>query len=89
MVFIRLVSAIEAVSKWAKLKGGNDLFDGKDFEEIVRTDLLSKKELAELKKLFEVRNPRRKFIRFIQEYSRGFLKEGNSKCRIPRPGKLT
>lgn len=80
MVFIRLVSAIESISKWAKLQEGDDLFDGKEFEEIVRKDLLSKKELTELKNLFNVRKSRRKFIRFIQEYSRGFFKGGKFKA---------
>lgn len=80
MVFIRLVAAIEAVSKWAKLQKGDDLFDGKEFKEIVRADLLSREEFTELKKLFEVRKPRKKFKRFIQQYSRGFFKGGKFKA---------
>ena len=81
MVFIRLVSAIEAVSKWAKLQKGDDFFNGKEFEKIIRIELLSNEEVAELKRLFDVRKPRIKFKRFIQQHSRGFFKGG--KVRAP------
>ena len=80
MVFIRLVSSIEAVSEWAKLKKGDDLFSGKELKEIIRKGLLSKEEFDELKKLFEVRKSRTKFKRFIQQYSRGFFKGGKFKA---------
>lgn len=81
MVFIRLVSAIEALSEWVILKKDDDVFNGKSFEEIIKIDCLSKEQRTELKNLFNVRKSRLKFIRFIQEYSKGFFKGG--KFRAP------
>lgn len=80
MVFIRLVSAIEALSKWSQLKKDDDLFGGKKFKEIVKSDLLSKEMSAELEKLFAVRKSKLKFKRFIEKYSTGFFKGGNYKA---------
>lgn len=79
MVFIRLVSAIDAVSKWAKLQKGEDLFNGKDFKEIIKVDLLSNEQLKELKNLFRYRYNKRKYRRFIIQYSKGFFKGGRLK----------
>lgn len=80
MVFIRLVSAIEALSRWVELKKDDDLFWGKDFQDIVKTEQLSHEERSELKKLFEVRKSKLKFKRFIEQYSKGFFKGGNYKA---------
>jgi len=79
MVFIRLVSAIDAVSKWAKLQKGEDLFNGKYFKEIVKAEALSNEELEELKNLFSYRYNKRRYRRFILQYSKGFFKGGRSK----------
>lgn len=80
MVFIRLVSAIETLSRWIKLEKHDDLFDGKNFEEIVKTDLLSPDERKELKSIFNNRKAQRKFKRFFELYSSGFFKGGNFKA---------
>jgi len=77
MVFIRLVSAVEALSEWVVLKKNDDLFNELEFDDIVKTELLAKKQLQELKKLFDVRKSKLKFKRFIEQYSKGFFKGGN------------
>jgi hypothetical protein len=80
MVFIRLVSAIEAVIKWTKLQERDDLFNGKHFNDIIRSEALSNQERRELKKLFDVRKTQLRFKRFIEYYSKGFFKGGNFKA---------
>ena len=74
MVFVRLVSSIEALSEFIELDKKDDLFKGKKFEDIVKTDVLSEKD--ELKRIFDVRKSRKKFIRFIERHSKGFFKGG-------------
>lgn len=76
MVFIRLVSAIEATTKWIKLNNEEDLLKAKKFDEIINTELLSEDEKIELKKIFDNRKAFRKFKKFIEYYSRGFFKGG-------------
>ena len=80
MVFIRLVYAVEAVSGFTKLDKRDDLFDGKEFEEIVRTDRLSLAATDELRRLFHNRRAQQRFKRFIEKYSKGFFKVGNFKA---------
>ena len=80
MVFIRLVSAIEALSQWAKLKNSDDLFDGRQFSEVVKTDLLFIDEQNELENIFETRKSKIRYKRFIEQYSKGFFKGGNFKA---------
>jgi len=79
MVFIRLVSAIEAIYKCLILQKSDDIFYGKDFEDIIKSDVLSKEEKTELKNIFDVRKSKLKFKRFIEHYSKGFFKGGNFK----------
>jgi hypothetical protein len=81
MVFIRLVSSIEALSKDYNLKGKDDLFAGKKFKDIINPGALSNEEMNELENTFENRKARKKFIRFIEEYSKGFFKGGNYKAK--------
>lgn len=76
MVFVRLVSSIEALSKFFELDKKDDLFKGKKFEDVIKNDVLCNKEKEELKKIFNVRKARKKFIRFIENYSTGFFKGG-------------
>ena len=80
MVFIRLVSSVEALTKWVLLNKTEDLFSGKDFHEIIKSDSLSDEETLELRKIFEVRKSKLKFKRFINYYSKGFFKGGNYKA---------
>jgi len=87
MVFIRLVSAIESISKFIKLDKKADLFSGKTFNDIVRGDLLSNAEKEELKKTFENRKSKARFTTFIEKHSSGYFKGGNYKakhCKIPK-----
>jgi hypothetical protein len=82
MVFIRLVSAIEIVSsKFFKLNKKDDPFSGKNFDEVIRINILSKEEKDDLKKIFENRKSKKKFIRFIEKYSKGFFKGGNYRAK--------
>ena len=75
MVFIRLVSAIEAIStKWMKLGKKDDTFHERKFEELINTKNLSRDEEKELRNIFEVRKSKLKFKRFIEHYSKGFFK---------------
>ena len=85
MVFIRLVSAIEAFSKWVQL---DDLFKGVNLDDILKTNALSKDERTELENIFNVRKAKAKFKAFIELYSKGFFKGGNFKAshvRIRKP----
>ena len=61
--------------------------NGKTFEDIVRGDLLSKAEKEKLKKTFENRKSKARFITFIEKHSSGYFKGGNYKakhCKIPK-----
>jgi hypothetical protein len=80
MVFIRLVSAVEAVSGYINLNKRDDLFSGRDFEEIIKSDMLSVDEKIELNSLFDNRKAKRRFKRFFELYSGGFFKGGNFKA---------
>jgi len=79
MVFIRLVSAIEAVMDLYKLQEKDDLFYGKHFNDIIRPENLSEDERTELEKIFNVRKAKVRFKRFIEYYSKGFFKDGDFK----------
>ena len=80
MVFIRLVSAIEAVSSYVNLNKCDDLFNGNDFEEIIKSDLLSSHDKIELRSIFDNRKAKKRFKRFFELYSTGFFKGGNFKA---------
>lgn len=86
MVFIRLVSAIEALAaKHGVLKEGDDSFEGHTFDDVAKTELLSAEQREELERVFAVRKSRLKFIRFVEQYSNGFFHGGRSRaphCRI-------
>lgn len=84
MVFIRLVSSIEALSKDFDLKGKDDLLAGKNFDDIIINGVLIEEEKVELEKTFENRKARMKFKRFIEKYSKGFFKGGNYKVKHTR-----
>lgn len=84
MVFIKFVSSIEALSKDFNLKGKDDLLAGKNFDDIIINGVLDEKEKDELEKTFENRKSRKKYIRFIEKYSKGFFKGGNYKAKHTR-----
>lgn len=81
MVFIRLVSSIEALSKDFTLKKKDDILSRINFNEILKNGELSKKEKDELENTFKNRKSRMKFKRFIENYSNGFFKGGNYKAK--------
>jgi len=83
MVFIRLVSSIEALSKDFILEKKDDLFKGKELNEIIINNL-NEEEKGELKTIFENRKTKKKFIRFIEKHSKGFFKGGNYKNKNTR-----
>lgn len=80
MVFIRLVSAIEAFSKRVELNKIEDLFKGVNLDDILKTNALPNDERTELKKIFNARKAKTKFKAFIELYSKGFFKGGNFKA---------
>lgn len=84
MVFIRLVSSIEALSKDFELDRKDDLFAGKNFNDMIIASVLDEKEKAELVRVFETRKARKKFKRFIEKHSKGFFKGGNYKAKHAR-----
>ncbi|MEW6615855.1 MAG: hypothetical protein AB1401_10365 [Thermodesulfobacteriota bacterium] len=78
MVFIRLVSSIEAFTKWVNLSENDDLFSGVNFENIIQSERLSASQKEELKNIFfNVRKAKTRFANFIQLYSKGFFTGGN------------
>lgn len=88
MIFIRLVSAVEALSaKYGVLKTGDDDFTGQAFDDVVRTELLSADQREELQTVFAARRSRLKFVRFLESHATGFFRGGKAKaphCRIRR-----
>ena len=87
MIFIRLVSAIESISRLIELDIKIDLFHGKSFEDIIKNKSLSKAEKEELRKIFENRKSKARFIAFIEKYLNGYFKGGNYKakhCKISK-----
>ncbi len=69
MVFIRLVSAIESLSKSIILNKDQDLFNGKFFKDIIKIEVLPETEIEELEKIFKNRKSKVKFITFIEKHS--------------------
>lgn len=82
MVFIRLVSAIETLSKKMVLNRQEDVLEERDITGLIAQSALSKELKSELKSVFDVRKSRKKFIRFIEQHSSGFFRGG--KFNAPR-----
>jgi hypothetical protein len=82
MVYIRLVSAIEALSsKFTELRKKDDILREKNINTLIIESQLCREEKTELKKAFENRKAKLKFIRFTEEHCKGFFKGGNYKAR--------
>jgi hypothetical protein len=81
MVFIRLVSAIEALSKDVRLNRKDDTLEEQEIKDIVAQSNLSTEHKDELKNIFHVRKSRKRFTRFIEQRSSGFFKGGNFKAK--------
>ncbi|MBN1293813.1 MAG: hypothetical protein JXB48_18365 [Candidatus Latescibacteria bacterium] len=87
MVFIRLVSAIEAINncnQCRELIARDDILYGKEFEDIIKPEVLSNDEEQQLKKIFDLRKSKLRFNRFIEHYSKGFFRGGNYKSKHTR-----
>jgi hypothetical protein len=81
MVFIRLVSATEALSKNVRLNRKDDTLGEKEIADLLAKSTLSPKHKKELQECFNNRKSGKKFIRFIEQHSSGFFKGGNFKAK--------
>jgi hypothetical protein len=81
MVFIRLVSAIEALCGQMKLDRKDDALEEQKIVALIASSNLSPEQQKELKSTFDVRKSGKKFIRFIEQYSSGYFKGGNFKAK--------
>jgi gamma-glutamylcyclotransferase len=81
MVFIRLVSAIEALSKKVKLNRADDILEESRITgPLVRSNLTAEQK-KELQESFNNRKSQKKFARFIEQYCSGYFKGGNFKAK--------
>jgi hypothetical protein len=81
MVFIRLVSAIETLSKDTKLTRKDDVLEQQGIAALIAQSKLSAESKKELQATFDARKSRKKFIRFVEGHCGGFFKGGNFKAR--------
>ena len=79
MVFIRLVSAIEALSQNHTLTSKDDALEAKGIADVIARAELSAELKHELQTTFDVRKSRKRFIRFIEQHCSGFFRGGNFK----------
>jgi hypothetical protein len=80
MVFIRLVSAIEALSKDTKLTGRENALEAAGVADLISQSNMSAALKAELRTVFDARKSRKKFVRFVERHCGGFFKGGNFKA---------
>jgi hypothetical protein len=71
MVFVRLVSAIEAAALNQTVI--DDDLSGKAPEELFRVEKLTTRHIQELMKLLRTRKAKARFIAFLQQFSEGFF----------------
>ena len=81
MVFIRLVSAIEALSKQVALNRKDDAQEERVITDLIVQSSLPQEQKRDLKNIFNVRKSRKKFVRFIEQHSSGFFKRANFKAK--------
>lgn len=95
MVFIRLVSSIETLLKDFELRARENPLNGNNFNRLFSKCKFTSSQMMHLRQLLCVDNNgsikieriRRKFIRFIEKHSKGFLRGGNWKakhCKITK-----
>ncbi len=87
MVFIRLVSSVESISKKIRLNKKEDILCDKNISEIINNSTLGSLEKNELMKLFETRKSKKKFVRFLESNNVNYFKGGNYKakhCKIKK-----
>ncbi len=76
LVYVRLVSAIEAVSGTTKVPAGRDVFSCRPLEDILCTARLSPEEREEAEKIFNARLSKCRFVTFLMKHCTGFFKGG-------------
>lgn len=81
MVFIRLVSAIEVLSKNVRLDRNDDALEEQEIANLLARSNLSSEHKKELQESFNNRKSRKKFTHFVEQYSGGFFKGGNFKAK--------
>lgn len=89
MIFIRLVSSIEVLSKDFDLKKKDNPLNVENFDELFGNCRFSNSQLKQLKEvlkmdkkgLINIEKSKLKFIKFIEKYSKGCLKGGNWKAK--------
>ncbi|MGB8953230.1 MAG: hypothetical protein WCC06_11275 [Candidatus Aminicenantales bacterium] len=80
LVYVRLVSAIEAVARRMRVPARRDLFACRDLDEILDNQKLTPEERKEARRIFEVRFSKCKFVTFLMKYCTGFFKGGEWKA---------
>ena len=81
MVFIRLVSAIEALCGHMMLDRKDDKLEEKEIARLIKSSNLSPEQKKELQESFNNRKSGKKFTRFIEQHSSGYFKGGNFKAK--------
>ena len=89
MIFIRLVSSIEALSKDFGLKKKDNPLNSENFDKLFNDCKFTNPQLKQLKEILKVdkeglisiEKSKLKFIKFIEKYSKGCLKGGNWKAK--------
>jgi hypothetical protein len=71
MVYVRLVSAVETVARDQPVPG--DLFEGVRAEQVLKLDELSEDQQGELRRTFDTRKSKARFVEFLVQYSKGFF----------------
>ncbi len=81
MVFIRLVSAIEALCGHMTLDRKDDALEEQKIATLIASSNLSPEQKKELKNTFDVRKSGKRFIRFIEQHSGGYFEDGNFEAK--------
>lgn len=89
MVFIRLVSSIEALSKDFDLRKKDNPLNGENFYTLFKNCKITEPQRKQIKEilrvskngLIHIEKSKLKFIKFIEEHSKGSLKGGNFKVK--------
>jgi hypothetical protein len=81
MVFIRLVSAIEVLSKNVRLDRKDDGLEEQEITKLLAESSLSAEHKTELQESFGNRKSGKRFTRFVEQHASGYFKGGNFKAK--------
>ena len=85
MVFIRLVSAVEALSShFIELDSKEDPLENEDVKKLINGLKYSEEQKKAIRQTFDTRKSGKKFAKFIETYSTGYIKGGNYKAKHTR-----